>query len=78
MRTAGYGHFMGMFHVGNLAHDKVMASKQMFAKHVMPKLRPINEEAGGLKLRTRPQPQALSLKPLVKSQVSPCIATSTT
>ena len=28
MRIAGYGHFMGMFHVGNLPHEKVMKSKQ--------------------------------------------------
>src|SRR5262245_23204642 len=42
MRVAGYGHFLGMFHVGNLPHEKVMASKQLFAKHVMPALRPLN------------------------------------
>jgi len=42
MKVAGYGHFLGMFHVGNLAHDKVMASKQLFAKYVMPALRPLN------------------------------------
>lgn len=42
MKIAGYGHFLGMFHVGNLPHAKVMASKQLFAKHVMPALRPLN------------------------------------
>lgn len=42
MRVAGYGHFMGMFHVGNLAHEKVMHSKRLFAEHVMPRLRPLN------------------------------------
>ena len=42
MKVAGYGHFLGMFHVGNLAHAKVMASKQLFAKHVMPELRRLN------------------------------------
>jgi len=42
MRLAGYGHFMGMFHVGNLAHEKVMHSKRLFAEHVMPVLRPLN------------------------------------
>lgn len=42
MRTAGYGHFMGMFHVGNMGHDKVVNSKQLFAQYVMPKLRSLN------------------------------------
>jgi hypothetical protein len=42
MKVAGYGHFLGMFHVGNLPHAKVMASKQLFAKHVMPALRQLN------------------------------------
>jgi alkanesulfonate monooxygenase SsuD/methylene tetrahydromethanopterin reductase-like flavin-dependent oxidoreductase (luciferase family) len=67
MKTAGYGHFMGMFHVGNLVHDKVMASKQLFAKHVMPKLRHINEETRGRKLD--PAPQALSLQLQTSSKV---------
>ncbi len=44
MKVAGYGHFMGMFRVGNLAHEKVMKSKRLFADHVLPALRPINEE----------------------------------
>jgi alkanesulfonate monooxygenase SsuD/methylene tetrahydromethanopterin reductase-like flavin-dependent oxidoreductase (luciferase family) len=42
MRIAGYGHFLGMFHVGNLPHEKVMASKRLFAAHVMPRLRGLN------------------------------------
>lgn len=42
MRGAGYGHFLGMFHVGNITHDRVVKSKQLFAKHVMPVLRDIN------------------------------------
>ena len=42
MNVAGYGHFLGMFHVGNLAHEKVIASKRLFAEHVMPALRHIN------------------------------------
>nr|ART38467.1 G421 [uncultured bacterium] len=42
MRVAGYGHFLGMFHVGNLAHDKVMKSKRLFAERVMPALRHLN------------------------------------
>lgn len=45
MKTAGYGHFLGMFHVGNLAHEKVMASKRLFADRVMPFLRPLNIDA---------------------------------
>jgi hypothetical protein len=42
MQTAGYGHFMGMFRVGNLPHEHVMNSKRLFAEHVMPRLRHIN------------------------------------
>jgi alkanesulfonate monooxygenase SsuD/methylene tetrahydromethanopterin reductase-like flavin-dependent oxidoreductase (luciferase family) len=42
MKTAGYGHFLGMFHVGNIQHDKVVASKRLFADRVMPFLRPLN------------------------------------
>lgn len=44
MKVAGYGHFLGMFHVGNLPHAKVMASKQLFASQVMPALRQLNVE----------------------------------
>ena len=29
---------MGMFHIGNLPHDKVMASLNLFHKEVMPQL----------------------------------------
>ncbi len=42
MQIAGYGHFMGMFHVGNLAHELVMKSKRLFAEQVMPALRQVN------------------------------------
>ena len=42
MQTAGYGHFMGMFRVGNNTHEHVMKSKRLFAEHVMPRLRHIN------------------------------------
>lgn len=45
MKTAGYGHFLGMFHVGNLKHERVMASKRLFAERVMPFLRPLNIDA---------------------------------
>jgi alkanesulfonate monooxygenase SsuD/methylene tetrahydromethanopterin reductase-like flavin-dependent oxidoreductase (luciferase family) len=43
MRTAGYGHFLGMFRVGSNAHQNVIKSKRMFAAYVMPRLRHINE-----------------------------------
>ncbi len=43
MRTAGYGHFMGMFRVGTNNPEKVMKSKRLFAESVMPRLRHINE-----------------------------------
>jgi hypothetical protein len=45
MKIAGYGHFLGMFHVGNLPHDRVMASKRLFAAHVLPALRDMNVDA---------------------------------
>ncbi|MBI2359954.1 MAG: LLM class flavin-dependent oxidoreductase [Deltaproteobacteria bacterium] len=38
MRQVGAGHFMGMFHIGNLPHEKVLASLNLFHKHVMPQL----------------------------------------
>ncbi len=41
-RGARYGHFLGMFHVGNLAHERVVKSKQLFARHVMPALKDLN------------------------------------
>ena len=44
MQIAGYGHFMGMFHVGNLAHGLVMKSKRLFAEHVLPALQHVNVE----------------------------------
>ena len=46
MRTAGYGHFMGMFRMGKIKHEYVMKSKKLFAEHVMPKLKDINTSAG--------------------------------
>lgn len=45
MKVAGYGHFLGMFHVGNLPHEKVMSSKRLFAEYVMPELRRLNVDA---------------------------------
>lgn len=45
METAGYGHFMGMFRVGSNSHENVIKSKNLFAEHVMPKLKHINEAA---------------------------------
>jgi alkanesulfonate monooxygenase SsuD/methylene tetrahydromethanopterin reductase-like flavin-dependent oxidoreductase (luciferase family) len=38
MRQVGAGHFMGIFHIGNLTHDKVMASLGLFRDEVMPRL----------------------------------------
>jgi hypothetical protein len=29
---------MGMFHIGNLAHDKVVSSLNLFKKEIMPRL----------------------------------------
>ena len=38
MKQIGAGHFMGMFHIGNLHHDKVIASLNLFKKEIMPRL----------------------------------------
>jgi len=38
MRQTGADHFMGMFHIGNLAHEKVVESLELFHKAVMPQL----------------------------------------
>ena len=38
MRQVGAGHFMGMFHIGNLAHQQVIASLDRFHREVMPRL----------------------------------------
>ena len=38
MKQIGAGHFMGMFHIGNLHHDKVISSLNLFEKEIMPRL----------------------------------------
>ena len=38
MTQVGADHFMGMFHIGNLAHDKVVNSLNLFKKEIMPRL----------------------------------------
>ena len=38
MQQVGADHFMGMFHIGNLAHDKVVNSLNLFTKEIMPRL----------------------------------------
>ncbi len=38
MAQVGAGHFMGMFHIGNLSHDKVIKSLNLFHKEIMPRL----------------------------------------
>jgi len=40
---SGYGRLLCMFHVGCLRHEQVMRSKRLFAEHVMPRLRPLNQ-----------------------------------
>jgi alkanesulfonate monooxygenase SsuD/methylene tetrahydromethanopterin reductase-like flavin-dependent oxidoreductase (luciferase family) len=39
MHCVGAGQFMGMFHIGNLAHEQVVASLERFSREVMPALR---------------------------------------
>jgi alkanesulfonate monooxygenase SsuD/methylene tetrahydromethanopterin reductase-like flavin-dependent oxidoreductase (luciferase family) len=38
MKQIGADHFMGMFHIGNLHHDKVISSLNLFRKEIMPRL----------------------------------------
>ena len=38
MGQVGADHFMGMFHIGNLSHRKVLASLDLFKNEVMPRL----------------------------------------
>jgi alkanesulfonate monooxygenase SsuD/methylene tetrahydromethanopterin reductase-like flavin-dependent oxidoreductase (luciferase family) len=38
MKQIGAGHFMGMFHIGNLHHDKVISSLNLFKKEIMSRL----------------------------------------
>jgi len=38
MNQVGADHFMGMFHIGNLKHDKVVNSLDLFTKEIMPRL----------------------------------------
>jgi alkanesulfonate monooxygenase SsuD/methylene tetrahydromethanopterin reductase-like flavin-dependent oxidoreductase (luciferase family) len=38
MKQVGAGHFMGMFHIGNLHHDKVISSLNLFKKEIMLRL----------------------------------------
>jgi alkanesulfonate monooxygenase SsuD/methylene tetrahydromethanopterin reductase-like flavin-dependent oxidoreductase (luciferase family) len=38
MKQIGADHFMGMFHIGNLAHEKVTSSLDLFKKEIMPRL----------------------------------------
>ena len=38
MQQVGADHFMGMFHIGNLHHDKVINSLDLFTKEIMPRL----------------------------------------
>ena len=39
MKQVGSDHFMGMFHIGNLAHEKVISSLNLFKNEVMPRLK---------------------------------------
>ena len=38
MKQIGANHFMGMFHIGNLHHGKVISSLNLFKKEIMPRL----------------------------------------
>jgi alkanesulfonate monooxygenase SsuD/methylene tetrahydromethanopterin reductase-like flavin-dependent oxidoreductase (luciferase family) len=38
MKQVGAGHFMGMFHIGNLHHEKVISSLNLFKQEIMPRL----------------------------------------
>ena len=38
MNQVGADHFMGMFHIGSLSHEKVLNSLNLFKKEIMPRL----------------------------------------
>lgn len=38
VKQVGAGHFMGLFHIGNMAHSEVMASLTRFSREVLPAL----------------------------------------
>jgi alkanesulfonate monooxygenase SsuD/methylene tetrahydromethanopterin reductase-like flavin-dependent oxidoreductase (luciferase family) len=38
MKQVGADHFMGMFHIGNLKHERVINSLNLFTKEIMPRL----------------------------------------
>ena len=38
MKQIGADHFMGMFHIGNMKHDNVVHSLELFKKEIMPRL----------------------------------------
>jgi alkanesulfonate monooxygenase SsuD/methylene tetrahydromethanopterin reductase-like flavin-dependent oxidoreductase (luciferase family) len=38
MNQVNADHFMGMFHIGDLRHEKVISSLDLFKKEVMPRL----------------------------------------
>jgi alkanesulfonate monooxygenase SsuD/methylene tetrahydromethanopterin reductase-like flavin-dependent oxidoreductase (luciferase family) len=38
MKQVGADHFMGMFHIGNMKHDNVVRSLDLFKKEIMPRL----------------------------------------
>ncbi len=38
MKQVGADHFMGMFHIGNLEHAKVISSLDLFKREIMPRL----------------------------------------
>jgi len=43
MGQVGADHFMGMFHIGNMDHRKVLSSLDLFHKEVMPQLESIKD-----------------------------------
>lgn len=45
-RASGYGNLVVSFRIGNASHAQSMKSQELFTKHVMPVLRPINSEIG--------------------------------
>lgn len=55
MKTARYGHFLGMFHVGNQSHESIIKSKRLFAEHVMPALRDVNVDPPGKEQEALPR-----------------------
>ena len=47
-KELGFGTFSGIFQFGSLGHDEFLRSVTLFAEQVMPALRPLGQDEGGV------------------------------